>query len=52
MSPGAGDQHVTRGHPVAELLPPLAQLFAVELLILSEIAGCKWDVNEINQKAI
>lgn len=52
VSPRAGHQHVTRGRPVAELLQPLAQLFPVELLVLSEIAGCRWDVNEINQKAI
>jgi len=52
VSPAAGDQHVMQGRPVAELLQPLAQLFTVELLIPSEVAGCKWDANEINQKAI
>lgn len=43
---------MTQGHPVAELLQPLAQLFPVELLSPSEIADCKWDANEINQRAI
>lgn len=48
VSPGAGEQHVTGGRPLAELLQPLAQLFPVELLM----PGCKGDVNETTQKAI